>query len=240
MQRATDTQLGVFTAAWASLGAGLAHLAVTPGHWREWVLSGAFFLALAVFQLVWAAAVVRFPNRPLVVLGVAANLASMALWGISRMWGIPAGPNAGVPEPVGPAGILTVLLESVAVASAVWFLLPRQQPAVLSTGGHRFAVGGVVLAVAALTGPGMATAVGHGHTHSSGHGHAETGGHGESTTGAQKRVVVHHHHHKVAPGAGPSAETISPQPASTDRDTGRNHEQPGTTRPSGDGHDHEH
>ncbi len=52
-----------------------------------------------------------------------------------------AGPNAWVPEPIGTAGVLTTLLEAITVASALWFLLPRKQRAILYPGSYRFALG---------------------------------------------------------------------------------------------------
>lgn len=221
VQPKTDIRLARFVAAFASLAAGLIHLAVTPAHWQEWFLSGVFFLGLAGFQLVWAGAVSRFPRLWLASLGLVANLASMALWGASRLWGIPVGPNAGVPEAVGLAGVLTVLLESIVVVTALWLLLPREQTAILATGSYRFAVAGAVVVVAALTAPGVVAGLDHGH---GSHGH----GHGDTHSGSD--------HQNAPTSSEPSTNTTSPTP------TGNVHpSQPGRNPASeGSGHDDHH
>lgn len=179
MQKETDLRLAKLVTALASLGAGLIHLAVTPGHWREWIVYGVFFLGLAVFQIIWAVTVIRFPYSGIVSLGLTANLASMALWGASRVWGPPMGPASGVPEPVGTSGVLTVALEAVTVLGALWLLLPRQQTAVLTTGSYRFALSAAVLALTMVTAPGAVSGLGHSH---GGQGH---GSHGESGTSSE-------------------------------------------------------
>ncbi|MFD2399884.1 hypothetical protein ACFSVJ_28200 [Prauserella oleivorans] len=81
MQLKTDTRLATIIAALASVGAGSIHLAVTPDHWREWAPSGLFFIGIALFQLLWAGLVLRFPRSAWITVGIAANLASMMLWG---------------------------------------------------------------------------------------------------------------------------------------------------------------
>lgn len=203
MQETTDLRLTKFVAALASLGAGLIHLAVTPDHWREWVGYGLFFVGIAVFQILWAGVVVRVPRSGVVSLGLTANLASMVLWGASRVWGPPMGPNAGIPEPVGVSGMLTVLLEAVTVVSALWLLLPRQQIAVLTTGSYRFALGGAILAMATLTAPGAVAALGHGH------GGQGQGAHGESGTSSEKLPG----HQQDAPAQRAPSTDAEPTPA---------------------------
>lgn len=182
MHHKTDTRLATIVAALASTGAGLIHLAVTPGHWQEWLPSGLFFTLIALFQLVWAGWVVRTPRADVMSAGIAANLGSMALWGASRVWGIPIGPNAGVPEAVGVPDVLTVLLEIVVVAGAVWSLRPRGRTVVLAPGSFRFAVGGVAVAVLMVAAPGVVTGFEHGHAGHGSHGEGSTGGHHEPET----------------------------------------------------------
>lgn len=226
MQAKTDTRLARFVAAFASLAAGLIHLAVTPGHWQEWILFGLFFLGLAGFQLVWAGFVFLLPRSWLVILGLIANVASIALWGASRLWGVPVGPNAGVPEAVGLSGVVTVLLESVVVVTALWFLLPREQSAVLATGSYRFALGGAAIIVATLMAPGVATGLAHDH---GGHGH----GQGRDHNGSKHKCSVgtRHEpaHHEDAP---PSTDHVHPsQPGRSPASEGSGH---------GDRHGHSH
>lgn len=179
MQLKTDTRLATIIAALASVGAGSIHLAVTPDHWREWAPSGLFFIGIALFQLLWAGLVLRFPRSAWITVGIAASLASMMLWGASRLWGIPMGPNAGVPEELGIPGVLTTLLEAVVVGSAAWSLRPRKRVTVFSTRSYRFALGGAAVFVAALMAPGVVTGLDHEHEGSE---HGGAGHEHDSTT----------------------------------------------------------
>jgi hypothetical protein len=130
-------------------------------------MSGLFFIGIALFQILWAGVVLRVPRIEVMSVGIAANLASMALWGVSRLWGIPFGPNAGVPEPIGPPGVLATLLEALVVASVVWSLLPRERTAVLATGSYRFALGGSAAIVLLFAAPGVITGLEQSHDHGS-------------------------------------------------------------------------
>ncbi len=177
MPETTDTRLVTFVAAFASLGAGVIHFSTTPDHWEEWAGYGVFFLVLALFQVVWPVVVLRRPSTGTLGSGLAVNLASMALWGATRLWGPPMGPSAGVPEPVGSAGVLTVLLESVIVVCVGWSLLPRHQAAVFTGSGFRGAVVAAAVVLAALTVPGAVAGLEHQH---GGSGHGGSGHHGQT------------------------------------------------------------
>ncbi|MDQ3892310.1 MAG: hypothetical protein M3274_05380, partial [Actinomycetota bacterium] len=52
-----------------SLSAALIHLWVIPEHFEEWWGYGAFFLISAVAQGAYGAALLRWPRRPLLLLG---------------------------------------------------------------------------------------------------------------------------------------------------------------------------
>jgi hypothetical protein len=195
-----------FLAAFASLGAGLIHLAVTPDHWQTWTGYGIFFLGIALFQVFWSAAAIWSPRPVVLTLGLAANAATIALWGTTRLWGPPLGPEAWAPESVGLPDALTVVLEAVAVLGVLWLLLPRT-PAGLSRGAYRAAAGGAFVAVAAVTTPGVIAAFGHDHgSHS---GHHETGQH---QTGHHETGTREPGHHTPAPPAPDSAPPAAPPP----------------------------
>lgn len=209
------TQLGLasFIAALASLGAGSIHLAVAPDHWRAWTLYGVFFLGIALFQVIWAAAVLLVAHQVVPALGLVANIAAVALWGVTRAWGPPIGPDAGTPEAIGVPGVLTVVLEVVAAVGALMLLVPRRQPAALGRGGDRFALGGAVLAIAALTTPGVIAAFGHSHGS-----HGEHAGHHET----RPREPGHSDHH--APAAPPPVSgTLPAPPPPTEGESGHGH-----------------
>jgi hypothetical protein len=82
--------------------AGCIHAVVAAPHFAEYALFGAFFAALAAFQLGWGAWVYARPSRPAYVLGAVASAAVILLWVASRTVGVPLGPAAGQAEAVGP------------------------------------------------------------------------------------------------------------------------------------------
>lgn len=184
----TDTRLAVLLAAFASIGAGVIHVAVVPNHWQEWPLSGVFFAGLAAFQLGWAAVIIRWPRPTILGIGLIANLGAMTLWVVSRVWGVPFGPHAGVPEAVGVPGVVTMMLEASVLLGVTWSLLPRYRDALLTTGGYRFAVTGAALAMLMFMAPGVITGLEHSHSGAEGHhGSSESSHHdGDSPTQSSK------------------------------------------------------
>ncbi len=157
-------------AAFASLGAGVVHAAIAPEH-RDWWASAAFFVALAAFQVGWAAFVLlRSAPRPVLLLGAAVNLAALGTWLVSRTTGMPFGPHRGEAEPLARADAIASLLGALVVLGAIgaargWDPLARTAGA---RAGLTTSAGGVAvsaLSILALTGV-------------SGHAHAPGGDHG--------------------------------------------------------------
>ena len=103
----------VYTAALLTLGAAAIHFAVTPEHLEEFAPFGVFFLAVASLQAVIGVELVIRPSRRLALAGAAANAAVVAIWLISRLYGVPIGPEAGTPEAAGFADVLCSLMEAV-------------------------------------------------------------------------------------------------------------------------------
>jgi hypothetical protein len=92
----------LYAAAALSLVAALIHLWVMPEHFREWWGYGAFFLASAVAQVLYAPLLLRWPSRTILLLGVGGNLAIVSLYLLTRTVGIPLfGPHAGEVEGAG-------------------------------------------------------------------------------------------------------------------------------------------
>jgi hypothetical protein len=104
---------GLFVAASLSLGAGLVHLEVTNDHWVVWWGYGLFFLLTGIGQVLYAAAVVKWPNAAVLWIGIAGNLAIVAMYGYTRTNGIPAGPAGGHIERVGSGDFITTAGEFV-------------------------------------------------------------------------------------------------------------------------------
>lgn len=112
---ATDVPLRV--AAVASVLAALIHYAVVPEHRGEWWLHAVFFTVLGAFEIVWAAAAWTGRQRWILLLGVLANIAVLAVWTLSRTTGLPFGPDASEAEPVGALDVVCVLAEVVTIGA---------------------------------------------------------------------------------------------------------------------------
>lgn len=107
-------------AAFASLGAGLIHLAVTREHLAEWWVYGVFFAVVGTAQVGWATVALGAPGRaPLWRLVAAANAAMVLLWGVTRATGLPVGPEPWTREAIGEADVLCVVLELAVIALLV-------------------------------------------------------------------------------------------------------------------------
>ena len=110
-----------------SVGAGVIHFAVAGGHFDVSWWHGAFFAVVAWFQLSWAAAVLVRPTRRLLAVGAIVNTGVIATWLVSRLWGVPVGPDPWTPESVSFADGLATGLEVGIVTLALVVLV---QPAV--------------------------------------------------------------------------------------------------------------
>ena len=125
----------LYAAAAFSLLAALIHLWVIPEHFEEWWGYGAFFMVSVVAQGAYSAALLRWPRRPLLLLGVGGNLSIVVLYLLTRTVGIPFfGPHAGEVEGVGLADLSVTIAELALVAALLTMLvrsLPRERVVVL-------------------------------------------------------------------------------------------------------------
>ena len=111
-----------FAVALASAGAATIHFAVIDQHVAEYWLFGVFFVVVALAQLAWVVAVVSNPTRTVYVVGALGNALIAVTWVVSRTTGLPFGPEAGEPEPVGIADVVSTAFELVIVIGAVVLL----------------------------------------------------------------------------------------------------------------------
>ncbi len=139
-------------AAAASAAAGVIHLAAVPEHWGTYRAAGVFFIAIGTFQVLWGTLVLGRPSRALYATGAAAALLTIGLWAVSRTTGIPFGPFAGVPEPVGRADVIATVLEEVTVVAIILLASAHLRGRTLARGTHRAGLPLVVGVTAALTG----------------------------------------------------------------------------------------
>jgi hypothetical protein len=169
-------------AGFASLGAGLVHVAVVREHLSEYWLFGVFFAALAVVQLAWGLAALARPTVPVPRLINGLTVGVAALWLVSRSSGLPLGPQPWTAEPVGRADVLCTVLE-VAMVLCVLVALPRRSagvagpPAAMSGSPARasarlvalMATGALVVAAVATPAMAATEAGAHAHPHFSSH-----------------------------------------------------------------------
>ena len=147
-------------AGFASLGAGLIHLAVTEEHFHEWWLYGSFFLAVGITQIGWAVLALARDRPPWRLLTAWASFAVVVLWAVTRTVGLPFGPEPGQAEPAGRADVLCGVLELAVFAALL--VVPLLQERDATSPGRRRAGTFVALmfagalASAAITTPALA------------------------------------------------------------------------------------
>jgi hypothetical protein len=182
-----------------SLGAGVIHFAVSGEHFDLGWRHGTFFAVTAWFQLSWAVAIMVRPNRRVLAVGVAANLAVIATWAMSRIWGVPVGPGVWEPEPVALADALATGLEAgIVVISLAVLLRPAlaQQSVRPSVGLAGIGVSGLAVAVVST----MALAPAFASDHHGGDGTAARDDAGEIDAG--------HGHGTAGTATGEAAEQV--------------------------------
>ena len=155
-----------------SLGAAALHFGYASVHFIQYWLYGAFFVATAWMQLLWALAVVLRPRRWLLFAGYAVNAAVIVVWAMSRTVGVLIGPGASTKEAARFPDILATGLEAVVAIGALVLVL---RPGVLTRGltlrlFSPIAVTLALVLVAAGAGYGMSTrfALAHVHGHTDG------------------------------------------------------------------------
>jgi hypothetical protein len=138
-----------------SASAAAIHLAAGPEHVEALGDLGLGFYWAALVQGVFAVAwLASSRSRRLASFGIAANLALVAAWAVSRTVGLPALPGGA--EPVGSADAVTVLLEVGLVALLMLHEAPRDRrrsdhdrPRAIGTSAL-LAVGGVAVLATAI------------------------------------------------------------------------------------------
>jgi hypothetical protein len=145
-------------AAFASLGAGIVHLAAVSEHVVEWWLYAVFFLALGVVQIAWAVRAMDGDALPVPHLFATLNAAVICVWFASRTVGLPVGPERWSAEAVATPDLLCTALEAVVVVLLVLTLRrpPSDQESRTLTKPQRRMVAIGAVAVAAVTGVSLA------------------------------------------------------------------------------------
>ena len=156
-------------AACLSLGAAAIHFAVIGGHFAEYPPYGVAFAALAWFQVAWVLAYLvvrdRAGDRPVAIAAIVVNGGALVVWAMSRLFGLPIGPQPGELEPVGPLDLVAGALEIALIAVLAWDLgarTARFRPA-LAPAGASVVVGSGALAVILLTSAALVASGGDAH-----------------------------------------------------------------------------
>ena len=126
--------------------AAAIHASVIEEHYREWVLEGLFFIALAAVEALLAVAIGAGSATAAYRAAIALSLGTVALWTVSRTLGVPVGPQPWVPEPVGRADAIATLLELTTGTVLAPLVLPAPGRAMTAV-----AVAVVTMAATALT-----------------------------------------------------------------------------------------
>jgi hypothetical protein len=133
-----------------SLAAGAIHFAEVGDHFDLSWAHGLFFAVVAWLQIAWAVAFLMAPTRKLLTAAIVGNTAIVLVWAVSRIWGVPIGPESWEPEPVALADALATAFEVVIVGvSAVVLFRPAvaQRTVRPSLGVAGIGVTGVAIAV---------------------------------------------------------------------------------------------
>ena len=166
-----------------SASAGLVHASVAAEHFRVSTSFGLFFVALSAFQVGWAVLTLLRPSRHLYWVAAGVNAAVVFIWVVSRTTGIPMGPGAGVPEPVGRPDVFTTAAEVIIVASSLALLRPLAEAVVRPLGRAVLMVALVAAPVTGLVSIVASPQRGHHQTNgvsNAAHAHEHDHGHGRS------------------------------------------------------------
>jgi hypothetical protein len=102
--------------AWLSAGAAVIHLVAAPAHDAEIGDLAAGFVVAAAFQFLWIRWCLAGPSVRAIAVGIAGNGAIVVAWLVTRTIGLPIGPWAGSPEPVGYPDAASVVFELLLIA----------------------------------------------------------------------------------------------------------------------------
>jgi len=107
------------------LGGAFVHFAVTGEHFDVSVEHGVFFAVVAWLQLAFALGIVLKPSRWLLHAGAVGSLAVMAVWVVSRAWGLPFGADPWTPEAAAFPDVLATVFEGLTALGCAALLSGR-------------------------------------------------------------------------------------------------------------------
>ncbi|MHB1533108.1 MAG: hypothetical protein ACYC1D_00550 [Acidimicrobiales bacterium] len=124
--RRVSATLAVWTLVVTTVGASAVHASIPPQHFAEGAIYGLFFAGLALGKLALAGVIAWNRVRRVVAALAAGNVATICLWLLTRLLGIPGGPRSGLREPFTIREILASSFEAAGVAAAAVLLRRRE------------------------------------------------------------------------------------------------------------------
>ena len=165
---------GLAIAAWASLGAGAVHAAAIGVH-AEHRDAALTFTIVAFLQLLWGAAALAVPSRLLALVGAAGSSVLVGGWLMAKTSGIASIDGLTATEPLQVADTAAAALAAVVVVVGLAAVMAADGRAWRPLG--RVASGVAVVAVVAVTLPGLVSASSHDHAGHDDRDVAAEGGH---------------------------------------------------------------
>ncbi|HJP66199.1 MAG TPA: hypothetical protein VKA30_07845 [Actinomycetota bacterium] len=134
-----------------SVGAAIIHFAVIEQHFAEYWLYGAFFIAVGVFELAWAVAVVAAPAPVLYWVGALVNALTVAAYVITRTVGLLIGPSASETELIGFGDLVATVFEGILIVGSILLLFRSFGRRRVGSGGSEAWIATIAVAVTLLT-----------------------------------------------------------------------------------------
>lgn len=116
-----------------SMSAAAIHVVVIPEHFAEDTLIGTFFVLAAASQAGFAVMVARKTPRSVLLICAGCNLSIVLTWVLSRVAGVPAGPEPWQAEPVAALDLGATMAEGIVVAGCLYLARRRVRSAFKGT-----------------------------------------------------------------------------------------------------------
>ena len=137
--------------AFLSVAAALVHFAVIEQHFTEYWLYGAFFVAVGLFELIWALLVMAAPSSLLYLASMFVNTLTVAAYVVTRAVGLLVGPAAHQTEKIGFGDLTATAFEAVLVVGSLLLLFGSWGRGRVRTATFEALIGTVAVGVTALT-----------------------------------------------------------------------------------------
>lgn len=111
----SDVSPALLVAVCLSFEAALIHAWYVPQSFMEWWGYGVFFAACAAGQAIYGPLLLRTRSRLVLLGGIWSNAVVLALYVVTRWWGVPLGPHQRAVEQVGLFDLTATLSETLLV-----------------------------------------------------------------------------------------------------------------------------